>query len=94
MTKDRIAREAAWFAGLLFIGMVILPILIYLVGRAVFGEYGAGGLGDFYARLLGAFLNGEPAVSFLLLSPYLLWQLGRATIHGFRRTGRPRAPTR
>jgi hypothetical protein len=93
MTKNGIAREAAWFAGLLFVGLVILPILIYVVGRAVFGEYGGGALGDFYAKLLGEFLTGEPAVWFLLLSPYLLWQLGRLTVRGFHRGGRPRGPT-
>jgi hypothetical protein len=91
--KDTIAREAAWLAGLLFVGLVILPISIYVVGRAVFGEYGGGGFGDFYVQLLGRFLSGEPVVWFLLLSPYLLWQLGRLTIYGFRRAGRPRAPT-
>jgi hypothetical protein len=93
MTKNRLAREATWFAGLLLVGLVILPILIYVVGRAVFGEYGGGALGDFYAELLGEFLSGEPAVWFLLLSPYLLWQLGRLTVRGFRRDGSPRGPS-
>ena len=94
MMRNRIAREAAWLAGLLFVGLVILPISIYVVGRLIFGEYGGGGLGDFYAGLLGEFLRGEPAVWFLLLSPYLLWQLGRLTFLGFRRAGQPRSPTR
>lgn len=84
-----LAREAAWLAGLLFTGLVILPLSIYVVGNAVFGEYGAGTLWDFYADLLGKFLAGEPAVWFLLLSPYLLWQLCRLTIRGFRRGGHP-----
>ncbi|HLU06571.1 MAG TPA: hypothetical protein VKZ91_08445 [Woeseiaceae bacterium] len=92
--RNTFAREAAWLAGLLFAGVVILPLSIYVVGRAVFGEYGAGTLGDFYADLLGKFMDGEPAVWFLLLSPYLLWQLCRLTFRAFRRTGRPPAPTR
>ncbi|HEX5765954.1 MAG TPA: hypothetical protein VFY27_10325 [Woeseiaceae bacterium] len=91
--KNTLAREAAWFAGLLFGGLVLLPLSIYLVGKAVFGEYGAGSLGDFYADLLGKFIGGEPAVWFLLLSPYLLWQLCRLTIRAFRRSGRPPAPS-
>ena len=91
--KNTLAREAAWFAGLLFAGLVLLPLAIYLVGNAVFGEYGAGSLGDFYADLLGKFMGGEAAVWFLLLSPYLLWQLCRLTIRAFRRTGRPPAPS-
>jgi hypothetical protein len=92
MPTDRIKREVAWVAGLLFAGLVILPVSIYLVGRAVFGEYGGGGLGEFYAGLLGRFLHGEPAAWFLLLSPCLLWLLGRLTIAAFRRAGRPGPP--
>jgi len=92
--KDTFAREAAWLAGLLFAGLVILPLSIFVVGKAVFGEYGAGTLGDFYMDLLGKFKGGEPAVWFLLLSPYLLWQLCRVTVWAFRRTGRPPRPTR
>jgi hypothetical protein len=70
MMKDTIVKEASWFAVLLFIGVVILPLSIYVVGKAVFGEYGAGGFGDFYGELLGKFFGGEPVVLFLLLSPY------------------------
>jgi hypothetical protein len=89
MMKDTIVKEASWFAVLLFIGVVILPLSIYVVGKAVFGEYGAGGFGDFYGELLGKFFGGEPVVLFLLLSPYLLWQLCRLSLWGFRRAGRP-----
>jgi hypothetical protein len=93
MKKDRIQREVTWFGGLLLAGLVILPLSIYMVGRAVFGDYGGGGLGDFYEELLGRLVRGEPVVWFLLLSPYLLWQLCRLTIWGFRRGGRRQAPT-
>lgn len=85
--QNTFAKEAASFAGLLFAGLAILPVSIYLVGNAVFGEYGAGTLADFYADLLGKFIAGEPAVWFLLLSPYLLWQLCRLTVLAFRRAG-------
>ncbi|MEX2123078.1 MAG: hypothetical protein WD795_04230 [Woeseia sp.] len=91
--KDRFVKEAKWLGGLLLVGLVILPLSIYLVGRAVFGEYGGDGFGDFYGQLLREFLGGEPAVWFLLLSPYLLWQLFRLTIWGFRRVGRAHTPT-
>jgi hypothetical protein len=94
MTKDRMVREATWFAVLLFVGLVILPISIYVVGKAVFGGYGAGGFGDFYGALLTNFFGGEPAVLFLLLSPYLLWQLCRLSLWAFRYAARPPPTTR
>jgi len=85
--KERILTEVAWFAVLAFVGLTILPLAIYVVGRAVFGDYGDGGLLDFYRMLLREFLSGEPVVWFLLLSPYLLWQLARLTLRGFRHSG-------
>ena len=91
--KKRIVKEAVWLAALAFVGLVILPLSIYFVGRAVFGDYGGGGFGDFYGELLRGFLGGKPAVWFLLLSPYLLWQLFRLTIWGFRQSRERGSPT-
>lgn len=70
-------------------GLAVLPLCIYLVGRMVFGEYGDGGLGGFYGQLSGAFIDGEPAVWFLLLSPLLVWQLARLTVLAFRHFRQP-----
>jgi hypothetical protein len=88
-TKNKAAtRELALFLVMLFIGMVILPALIYFIGRSPFGEYGGTGFSDFYGSLHGKFRSGEPVVWFLMLSPYIAWQLLRLTLHGFRYTGR------
>lgn len=85
--KSRILKEAALFGALLLVGLVVLPLLIYLVGEAVFGAYEGAGFATFYGRLHGEFRVGEPAVVFLLLAPYLLWQLLRLTGRVFRRLG-------
>ena len=90
--KERIVKEAVWLGVLALIGLVLLPIAIYLVGRTVFGEYGGDGFGGFYGELLSGFVSGEPVVWFLLLSPYLLWLLFRVTVWGFRRLGRSEPP--
>lgn len=79
-------REAALFLGLLLFGLLILPIAVYLVGGTVFGEYGGDGFFAFYGMLHSAIRNGETAVLFLVLSPYLLWQVFRLTVWGFRKT--------
>ena len=81
-------RELAVFLVLLFAGLVILPLSIYLVGRGLFGEYGGSGFSDFYGMLHGEIRSGEPVVWFLVLTPYIAWQLLRLTIFGFRHTGK------
>ena len=69
-----IVREAALLLGLLFVGLVILPIAIYFVGQLVFGEYGGSGYVHFFSELSGKVRSGDPAAWFLVLSPYLGWQ--------------------
>lgn len=85
--KHRILKETAVIGGLVLAGLVALPILIYVVGQAVFGEYGGTGFPDFYVRLHEELRSGEPAAVFLLLSPPILWLLLRLAIWLFRRLG-------
>ena len=91
--KNRILKEMALFGALFLVGLVVLPLLIYLVGEAVFGAYEGAGFSAFYGQLHGEFRAAEPAVVFLLLAPYILWQLLRATVRVFRNlrqeSGRP-----
>lgn len=82
--KQRIFKEAALFGSLFLFGLAILPLAIYLVGDLVFGAYEGRGFADFYGRLHAEFRAGEPAVVFLMLAPYLLWQLLRLAGHLFR----------
>lgn len=84
--KKTFARESAIFLCLLFLGLLIMPLAIYMVGKSVFGEYGGTGFSAFYGTLHSAIRDGEPAVLFLVLSPYLIWQLTRLTVWSFRQT--------
>lgn len=90
--KTALLKEVALLTGLVFVGIVILPLCIYVIGEAVFGEYGSGGFASFYGDLHGRFRSGDPLVWFLLLSPYVLWQLVRMTAWTFRRASRLEAP--
>ena len=82
--KQIAVKEAALFFGLLFLGFVLMPVAIYLVGQEVFGDYSGYGYADFFGTLSGKIRAGEPVAWFLVLSPYLAWQTLRLTIFGWR----------
>lgn len=87
-SKQRLFRELALFLGLVFVGLVLLPVAIYLVGGAVFGEYGGQGFSDFFSTMIGRVRNGETVAWFLILSPYLGWQVLRLTAMAWRLAAR------
>ena len=83
--RNRATRESVLLLSLLLIGLLILPIVIYSVGTSIFGEYAGNGFWDFFSLLRSELLAGEPVVWFLVLSPYLVWQVFRVTIWAFQR---------
>lgn len=90
-TTTRLKRELALFLMLLLFGILLLPVAIFAVGDAVFGAYAGAGFSDFYSTLHVALRSGEPMVWYLVLSPYVILQLLRLTLYGFRRD-RPSSP--
>jgi len=70
--------------GMLFLGIVILPIAIWFVGKVVFGAYGGAGYGDFFGTLSGKIRNGDLVAWFLVLSPWLALQCMRLMALGWR----------
>ncbi len=92
--KKTATKESALILCLLFFGLLILPLAIYMVGKSVFGDYGGSGFSAFYGTLHSAIRDGEPVVPFLVLSPYLVWQLTRLTVWGFRHAWRRRQQIR
>jgi len=85
--KQRILRETALFVGLLFLGFVIAPIAIYIVGPRVLGEFGGNGYGDFFGTLSARIRGGDLAAWFFVLSPWLVWQILRLTLYAWRQSG-------
>ena len=86
--RRRALREAAWLGALLLFGVVLLPVLVYAVGQAVFGAYEGDGFGGFYDNLAGRLGRGEGAAWFLVLSPLIGITLVRLLAWGWRRTAR------
>ena len=82
--KIVLKREAALLVAWLFFGLVLLPVVIYLVGGRVFGDYGGHGYGDFFRALSGKVRGAELDALFLVLSPYLAYQAVRLTTAVYR----------
>lgn len=86
--KQKILRETALFIGLFFLGLVVAPIAIYIIGPRLLGEFGGHGYGDFFGTLGGKIRSGDLTAWFLVLSPWLVWQVLRLTLYGWRRSGK------
>ena len=76
MQSRTIKREIAIAAALFAVGLLLLPLAIYWVGRQVAGEYGGGALA-LADQIWGDLLRLDPAAWLLVLSPYLALQLVR-----------------
>ena len=81
-------KEIALLVGFLFLGLVIMPMIIYSVGQSVFGTYGGTGYVDFFGTLSGKVRGGDIVAWFLILSPYLAWQGLRLMMFAWRISGR------
>lgn len=82
--KKRLTRETALFVGMLFAGFVLLPIAVWLVGDAMFGDYGGGGFSTFFGLLSGKVRDFDGVAWFLILAPYLGVSVLRAMAWGWR----------
>ncbi|MDH4056582.1 MAG: hypothetical protein OEW73_04550 [Gammaproteobacteria bacterium] len=80
-------KELALLTVLLFLGLAVMPLVIYNVGQAVFGTYGGLGYSDFFGTLSTKVRTGDIVAWFLILSPYLGWQCLRLMIFGWRKSG-------
>ena len=80
----RLKKEVFLFLALLFFGLVMMPIGIWFVGKAVFGEYGGAGYADFFGTLSAKIRAGDTVAWFLVLSPWIVWQILRLAAFAWR----------
>ncbi len=90
--RKAITREVGLLLGLLLVGLVLLPIAVYVVGQAIFGDYGGDSYGHFYSELNGRIRDADPAAWFLVLSPYLGLQTLRLIALGWKAAGQRSEP--
>lgn len=89
--KQILTREFALLTVLLFVGFVLLPIAIWFLGGALFGDYGGHGYADFFGTLSAKIRSGDRVAWFLVLSPYLGIQCLRLMRQGWRLAARAAA---
>ena len=82
------SKELALLLSLVLIGLVLLPICVFFVGKQVFGDYGPSGFSGFFNTLGSKIRDGNLVAWFLILSPYLAWQTIRVTAYAWRKLGR------
>jgi hypothetical protein len=83
--KKKLVNELLYFSILLFVGVLLLPGGIYLVGDIVFGDYD-GGFGVFFQGLMSDLFRGNGPTWFLVMSPYLAVQSVRLSLFAAQRT--------
>lgn len=77
-------HEFAALALALGLGLVLLPVLIWIVGKATLGPYTNGGLLALWRDFLVALAQGSPACWLVALGPYFgLWvlRIARVSLH-------------
>ncbi|MGI9237707.1 MAG: hypothetical protein ACR2QZ_09945 [Woeseiaceae bacterium] len=82
--KQVLRKEVGLLAGLLFFGLVLMPIGIFWVGQSLFGSYGGHGYGEFFGTISEKLRSGDGVAWFLVLAPYLVWQCLRLMAAAWR----------
>jgi hypothetical protein len=83
-----VTKEIALLVGFLFVGLVVMPYIIYLVGESVFDSYAGAGYWHFFATLSAKVRSGDMVAWFLIFSPYMGWQCLRLAAKAWRVSGR------
>jgi hypothetical protein len=69
--QQTITRELILAAVFLLFGLLLLPLLVYVVGGLVFGPYAGDGVGQFYGGLFAGLGDGDWAAWLLVVAPFL-----------------------
>ena len=67
-------------------GLLAVPLVDFMIGRLLLGPYEGTGA-SFFSTFYGDLVHGEPGAVALVLGPYALLLLGRATRHALRQIG-------
>ena len=87
-------KELVLFGCLFGFGLVLLPLVVYVVGVEIVGPYeGEGSALGLLISILAALVHGAWPAWILTLAPYIVVQLSRLAIHVLWRRPRVTAVT-
>jgi hypothetical protein len=81
-------RQLLWAVALLLLGLIVVPLLIYVAGVNTLGRYEGAGLWHLYATLYKSLASGAPASWIVVLGPNLLLWLAQGLRFWWRRSAR------
>lgn len=70
-SQPSVIRETLLFAGCLVAGLVLMPLLIWLIGRLTLGSYANGGPLKLWLDFVRGLGHGEQPFWWVLAGPYL-----------------------
>ena len=95
-TSPRAVRKYPWLpretwiaGGALLVGLIPLPLLIYLAGQLTLGDYESGGLAAFLKDFYLGLLTASPTTWCAVLGPYVFLSFIRLVMLISRRYLRP-----
>lgn len=70
--RPRLLRELIIGGSALLVGLLIAPLLIFMMGHATLGPYAHGGAGRFLADYFAGVAHGAPVFWAVALGPYVM----------------------
>jgi len=74
---SRLVRELVIGGSALLVGLIVAPLLIFLMGRSTLGPYAHGGPGRLLADYFTGLAHGAPVFWAIALGPYVMTLLVR-----------------
>jgi hypothetical protein len=85
LIRPRLIREVLIGGSAILVGLLIAPLLIFLMGHATLGPYAHGGLGRLLADYFAGLGRGAPVFWAIALGPYVMTLLVRLVYFLVRR---------
>lgn len=85
VSRRRLIRELVIGGSAILVGLLVAPLLIYMMGHASLGAYAHGGAARLFADYFTGLGHGAPVFWAVALGPYVMFLLVRLIYSAARR---------